>query len=75
MNVIPDLRRSPILSSSEAWRSIVIDGALTDGGMIGWGHLITAVDAENIRAFVADRALALQAVLARDADQTNSDIP
>jgi quinohemoprotein ethanol dehydrogenase len=59
-NVIPDLRRSPTLTSPEAWRSIVIDGVLTERGMIGWADRLNAAQAESIRAYVARQAIALR---------------
>jgi mono/diheme cytochrome c family protein len=65
-NVVPDLRRAPTLASRDAWRAVVIDGALTERGMIGWGHLIDDTQAESIRAYVAGQARRLQAVLAED---------
>ena len=64
INVIPDLRRSPALTSKELWHSIVIDGALTDLGMIGWTQLISATQAESIRAYVGRQAVVLRDELA-----------
>ena len=55
-NVVPDLRRVPPLGDAAAWKAIVIDGALEEGGMIGWKRFISAQDAENIRAYVAAQA-------------------
>ncbi len=59
-NIIPDLRRSAVLTSPEAWRAIVIGGALADRGMIGWGRYLDAAGAETIRAYVGEQARALQ---------------
>ena len=56
-----DLRRSAMLGSREAWRSVVIDGALKTRGMAGFGKYLTAAQAEDIRAYVRTQA----AVLAR----------
>ena len=58
-NVVPDLRRVPPLSDAATWKSIVIDGALEDAGMIGWKRFISAEDAEKIRLYVASQAQAL----------------
>jgi quinohemoprotein ethanol dehydrogenase len=55
-NVVPDLRRAPPLGDAAAWKSIVLDGALEEAGMIGWRRFISAQDAENIRAYVAAQA-------------------
>ncbi len=59
-NVVPDLRRSAVLTDPATWRQIVIGGILADQGMIGWSHLMTAAEAEEIRAYVGERARALQ---------------
>ena len=59
-NIIPDLRRSAALADKDAWNAIVIGGALETQGMVGWGKHLTAVEAENIRAYVADEARALR---------------
>ncbi|MDJ0907147.1 MAG: PQQ-dependent dehydrogenase, methanol/ethanol family, partial [Woeseiaceae bacterium] len=50
--VLPDLRRSPMISSAEAFHSVVIDGAMVDRGMAGWSEVLSDDDAEAIRAFV-----------------------
>jgi quinohemoprotein ethanol dehydrogenase len=68
LNIIPDLRRSPALTAPELWRAIVIDGTLTDRGMIGWTKFIDATQAESIRAYVAREAVAL-----RDDDPARAD--
>jgi quinohemoprotein ethanol dehydrogenase len=73
LNVIPDLRRSAALTNKELWHSIVIDGALTDSGMIGWTQFIDATQSESIRAYVARKAVALRdALLAEAAVQPDS---
>jgi|SRR5882672_552973 len=59
LNIIPDLRRSPALTNTALWRSVVIDGALLDRGMIGWTQFIDATQAESIRAYVARQAVVL----------------
>ena len=50
--VLPDLRRSAMLGSAEAFNSVVIDGAFVDKGMAGWGEVLSDDDAEAIRAFI-----------------------
>jgi len=55
-NVIPDLRRSPMLTSPGAWQDIVIGGLLADHGMIGWRQFLTPAEAQAIRAYVGERA-------------------
>ncbi|MEZ5749429.1 MAG: PQQ-dependent dehydrogenase, methanol/ethanol family [Caenibius sp.] len=59
--VAPDLRRSGVLASAEAWKAVVIDGILKDRGMISFSEYFDARDAEDLRAYVADRARKLQA--------------
>lgn len=57
--IIPDLRRSGALGDPAVWRSIVIDGALQERGMIGFKAYISPADAEAIRAFLGSEARAL----------------
>ena len=48
-NIVPDLRRSAALVDRDAWQAIVIAGALTDHGMVGWSDVISPSQAESIR--------------------------
>ena len=57
--VIPDLRRSFMLDSRDAWRAVVIDGALADRGMVGFSRSMDAAGAESVRAYVSSLASAL----------------
>jgi mono/diheme cytochrome c family protein len=52
----PDLFRSPVAASGEAWHSIVMDGALAQRGMISFAPWIDAAQSEAIRAYVLDEA-------------------
>ena len=54
--VNPDLLRSPVAASAEAWRSVVIDGALADRGMISFKPWLSAAEAEAVRAYVLAQA-------------------
>lgn len=54
--VLPDLRRSSMLQSAAAWKSVVIDGILKDNGMASFAKWIDAADAEALRAYVAGEA-------------------
>lgn len=58
--VVPDLRRSGALASAEAWKSIIIDGTLQDNGMISFRKWLSTQDAEDLRAYIADRARVLK---------------
>ncbi len=53
--VIPDLRYSPLIVSQEIWKQIVIDGVLSDNGMIGFGDELSGNDAEAVRQYVITR--------------------
>jgi quinohemoprotein ethanol dehydrogenase len=59
-NIVPDLRRSPFLTSPAGWQEVVIGGALSARGMISWKQFVTPAQAEAIRAFVGDRARTLK---------------
>jgi len=65
-NIIPDLRRSGVLSSKETWKMVLIDGILTDRGMISFkARGLDEAKAESIRAYVASEARKLQAEQAK----------
>src|SRR5690606_16325289 len=50
MGGFPDLRYSPFLTSDAAFRTVVIDGALTEAGMLSFRNALSNEDAEAIRA-------------------------
>jgi PQQ-dependent dehydrogenase (methanol/ethanol family) len=54
--VLPDLRYTPMIQSTESFRSVLIDGALADRGMVSFAEILSAEDAESIRAYLVDRA-------------------
>jgi len=54
--VNPDLIRSPMATSAQAWRQVVIDGSLADNGMISFKPWLTAEQTEAIRGFVLTEA-------------------
>ncbi len=54
--VLPDLRYTPMLASEEAFRSVMIDGILAERGMISFAEILTAEDAESVRAYLVNRA-------------------
>jgi len=53
--VIPDLRYSELLANPDGWSAVVLDGALTERGMVGFGTELTEADAEAIRHYVLTR--------------------
>lgn len=54
--VLPDLRWSAVNRSEQAWREVVIDGARKDRGMVSFAPVMSAAEAESIRAYVIKRA-------------------
>jgi mono/diheme cytochrome c family protein len=54
--VVPDLRWSASMKDKDAWRAVVLDGAMKDNGMAGFGQMLGAEDAEALRAYVIKRA-------------------
>jgi quinohemoprotein ethanol dehydrogenase len=52
----PDLRVSGLLTNADAWKTVIIDGALKDRGMVSFARVLTPADAEAIRAYVIDRS-------------------
>jgi alcohol dehydrogenase (cytochrome c)/quinohemoprotein ethanol dehydrogenase len=51
-SVFPDLRYAGALHSPEAFKAIVIDGALQQNGMVSFRKVMSPQDAESIRAYV-----------------------
>ena len=54
--VLPDLRRSGVLSNPQAWMQIVHDGALKDNGMAGFEGSLSREQIGAIREYVIFRA-------------------
>lgn len=54
--VLPDLRRSPLLHSAAAWKSVVLDGSLKGNGMASFAKWLNEADAQAVRAYVASEA-------------------
>jgi quinohemoprotein ethanol dehydrogenase len=53
--IVPDLRRSPFVAV-DAWYSIVLDGALQEGGMAAFAPVLDHAQASAIRDYVRHRA-------------------
>ncbi len=53
--VIQDLRYSAFPASSEAWASVVLEGAFAEMGMVGFGSELSTDDAEAIRHYILTR--------------------
>ncbi len=58
--VLPDLRRSGVLANADAWKEILINGALQDQGMVSFKKWLSPTDVEDVRGYVATRAKALK---------------
>ncbi|HYP79308.1 MAG TPA: PQQ-dependent dehydrogenase, methanol/ethanol family [Steroidobacteraceae bacterium] len=56
IGIVPDLRRTPLLASAEAWQQVVIGGERKPRGMASFSSVISADDAQAVRAFVILRA-------------------
>ena len=54
--ILPDLRYSAMLATSEAWAAVVLDGQLAQNGMASFASVISADDADAIRAYVIAQA-------------------
>ncbi|MGH6632380.1 MAG: PQQ-binding-like beta-propeller repeat protein, partial [Sphingopyxis sp.] len=63
----PDLRVSGTLANADAWKGVVIGGALKDRGMVSFANVLTPADAEAIRAYVIERSNWTKANLADSA--------
>jgi PQQ-dependent dehydrogenase (methanol/ethanol family) len=56
MGGFPDLRYSALLQSDAAFKAVVIDGVLTENGMLSFAKTLKPQDAESIRAWVTKLA-------------------
>jgi quinohemoprotein ethanol dehydrogenase len=54
--VVPDLRTSPFIATTNAWNSILVDGALRQGGMAPFAQVLDRTQATAIRDYVIHRA-------------------
>ena len=60
--IVPDLRRSGVLSDAAAWKAVVHDGALKANGMIAFSRWYTPAQVEAVRGYVGQQAKKLQAL-------------
>jgi quinohemoprotein ethanol dehydrogenase len=66
--ILPDLRYSATLGSSEAWAAVVLKGLMSANGMASFAPVLDAQETEAIRAYViaqANAALAPRPALGR----------
>jgi mono/diheme cytochrome c family protein len=59
--LFPDLRRSFATGTAEAFRAVVLEGALEQNGMRSFSEVLTAEDAEAARAYIVSLARRAQA--------------
>lgn len=62
--VVPDLRYSQTLPHADAWKTIVLEGAMVRNGMVSFASYLKADDVEALRAYVIKRAHDQKATLA-----------
>jgi len=55
--LFPDLRVSPMINTAEAFRTVVLDGALEGRGMVSFRKRLSNDEAEAIRAYLVKRAI------------------
>jgi mono/diheme cytochrome c family protein len=55
---LPNLKASPMVTTEQDWKSVVLDGALAPRGMASFARFLTPKDAEDVRAFVISVAKA-----------------
>ena len=66
-SLVPDLRYSGTLENADAWRRVVIDGALRENGMVSWSRVMNAEQSDSIRHFIIHRAHQDKALAGRTA--------
>ncbi len=54
--ILPDLRYSAMLATSEGWAAVVLGGGLAANGMASFAPVVSADDADAIRAYVIAQA-------------------
>lgn len=59
-SIFPDLTRTPMLHSQEAFDEVVLKGALSERGMASFAAALHGDDTAAIRAFIIERANELQ---------------
>jgi quinohemoprotein ethanol dehydrogenase len=65
--LFPDLRYSPMINSAAAFRSVVLDGILQAQGMVSFKERFGTEEAEDLRAYITQRARAALAASAAPA--------
>jgi alcohol dehydrogenase (cytochrome c)/quinohemoprotein ethanol dehydrogenase len=71
--MLPDLRASPAIDTAKLWRSIVLDGELTDRGMVSFSAELDDAGSEAVRAYLIARAHESIALAASSGTATDRD--
>jgi quinohemoprotein ethanol dehydrogenase len=58
--MFPDLHYAGALNSAEAFKAIIIDGALTQNGMVSFAKALQPGEPEEIRAYLVAKAIELK---------------
>jgi PQQ-dependent dehydrogenase (methanol/ethanol family) len=56
VGILPDLRRTPMIQTAEAFESVVVGGARQQHGMANFTTVLSKDDADAIRAYIVMRA-------------------
>jgi hypothetical protein len=56
LGILPDLRYSPTIQTPDAWKAVVLGGAMEESGMVSFAPVLDEKAAEAIRAFVIAQA-------------------
>src|SRR5690606_35030086 len=56
LGILPDLRRSPMIQTQEAFDAVVLEGALAATGMASFDAVFDAPDTAALRAYIVSRA-------------------
>jgi quinohemoprotein ethanol dehydrogenase len=54
--LFPELAVSPALASADLFRAVVLDGVRSQNGMVSFANVLTPDTAEDVRAYLIDRA-------------------
>ncbi len=60
LGMFPDLRYAGAINSAAAFKAIVIDGVLTQNGMVSFARALKPGEPEAIRAYLVSKAIALK---------------
>ena len=64
--LIKDLRASAALHHAESWDAIVLDGVLSDAGMVSFKEFLSVEDADAVREYVIHEANKVVATASAD---------